>query len=345
MNRQQDKETIRPMSRRNFLMYAGMGTAALSLSLPACSAVGSLSGGGRRAPRPFTIIALPDTQHYSRAHPHIFTAQTEWIRDHVKELDILMVIHEGDITDNNTIPEWENARRSMDVLDGVVPYTLNSGNHDQPEWGNVRELTHFYDYFPESRYKDLPWFGGTWKGGMENAYWKFERDGVPYLVLCLEFGPRDEPIEWAHSVLKAHPDHRVIFSTHCYTYSDDTRVGPGDDWNPRTYRGGHNDGEELWEKLVRHHENIFLVLSGHILHDGKGRLTTPNNHGTPCHQILANYQMLAEGGEGWLRIMRIDPENNLIDVKTYSPHLDRFATDEQNEFVIRNAFRNGFFAV
>ncbi|MCC5876568.1 MAG: twin-arginine translocation signal domain-containing protein [Candidatus Sumerlaeia bacterium] len=330
------------MTRRNFIKVAGIGTAAAAL--PACTGVAPFNISKQRKPKPFTIVALPDTQHYARAYPHIFTAQTEWIRDHVKELDIFMVIHEGDITDNNTVAEWENARRSMDVLDGVVPYTLNSGNHDQPGWGNERHLTHFYDYFPESRYKDLPWFGGTWDGGMENAYWKFERDGIPYLVLCLEFGPRDEPIAWANEVVAKHPHHRVIFSTHCYTYSDNTRVGPGDDWNPRTYAGAHNDGEELWEKLVRHHPNIFLVLSGHILHDGKGRLTSLNDHGNPCHQILANYQMLAEGGEGWLRIMKFDPENNLIDVKTYSPRLERFATDEQNQFVLENAFRPGFFA-
>ena len=209
--------------------------------------------------------------------------------------------------------------------------------------GKERHLTHFYDYFPRERFEKLAWFGGTWQDGIENAWWEFERDGISYLVLCLEFGPRDEAIEWANRILADHPHHRIIFSTHCYMYSDDTRVGTGDSWNPRDYEGADNDGDELWEKLVSRHDNIFLVLSGHILNDGKGRLTSIAKSGTPVHQVLANYQMLPNGGEGWLRIITVDPINNRMDFKTYSPWLDRFATDSENEFTIDNAFRPGFF--
>jgi hypothetical protein len=36
----------------------------------------------------------------------------------------------GDITENNTPPEWENAYRSMHVLDNVVPYVMTVGAHD-----------------------------------------------------------------------------------------------------------------------------------------------------------------------------------------------------------------------
>ncbi len=295
-------------------------------------------------PRPFTIIALPDTQCYSDRYPHIFESQTQWIARNVAALDIAMVIHEGDITDNNTDREWINARRAMDHLDGVVPYCVNSGNHDQPGWGAEREVTLFRQYFPLDRSSDLPHFGGTWAGGLENAWWRIERDGVPYLVLCLEFGPRRAVIDWANALLNEHPDERVILATHCYMYSDNSRVKPGHDWSPHGYAGGDHDGEELWELLVRRHRNIFLVLSGHILHSGTGRLTSINDHGSPVHQMLANYQILDEGGQGWLRILRIDPAQNCIEVKTYSPYLDKYADDSENQFTIADAFRPGFFA-
>jgi hypothetical protein len=292
---------------------------------------------------PFTLIALPDTQGYSDRHPEIFEAQTRWIAANAGPLHVAFVIHEGDITDNNTEREWINARRAMDHLDDVVPYCLNTGNHDQPGWGTEREVTHFRQYFPQERYQLLPCFGGTWNGGMENAWWRFERDGIPYLILCLEFGPRMEVVEWAHRILAANTHRRVILATHCYMYTDNTRVRPGHDWNPHDYKGGNLDGEELWELLVRRHENIFLVLSGHILHSGVGRLTSINDHGSPVHQMLANYQMLGDGGQGWLRLLKIDPLSNAIEVKTYSPFLDRFATDPDNEFIIPDAFRPGFF--
>lgn len=327
------------ITRREFVQIAGLGTAMVSLGLPGCATTPNAPP----RPRPFTIIALPDTQFYSKDFPDIFTSQTEWIRDVKDELDVFLVIHEGDIIDNNTIPEWENARRSISILDGVVPCCLNTGNHDQPGWGRERHLTHFYDYFPRTDFENKAWFGGTWKDGIENAYWKFQRDGIPYMVLCLEFGPRDEVIAWANEVLDQHPDHRAILSTHCYMYSDDTRVGKGDSWNPRDYEGADNDGEELWEKLVRHHGNVFMVLSGHILNDGRGRLTSLNEAGKPVHQMLANYQMLAEGGQGWLRIIRIHPDGNRIEVKTYSPWLDKYDDHPENEFVIENAFPKDFF--
>ena len=125
---------------------------------------------------------------------------------------------------------------------------------------------------------------------------------------------------------------RVIVVTHSYMYSDDTRVGPGDDWNPRRYAPNKNDGDDMWEKFVRKHQNIFLVLSGHILHDGLGRLTSTGDKGNKVHEILANYQVRGKGGDGWLRIMTFQPARNKIVVTTYSPVLERYATDADNQF-------------
>ncbi len=63
----------------------------------------------RQAAAPeFTIIALPDTQHYSEAYPAIFTSQTQWIVDNKDARNIVFVTHEGDIVEhNNLASEWE----------------------------------------------------------------------------------------------------------------------------------------------------------------------------------------------------------------------------------------------
>ena len=50
------------------------------------------------------------------------------------------------------------------------------------------------------------------------------------------------------------------------------------------------------------------------------------------HQILANYQMGALGGGGYLRLMRFAPARRRVEVQTYSPFLDRFKTDPDNAF-------------
>jgi len=93
-----------------------------------------------------------------------------------------------------------------------------------------------------------------------------------------------------------------------------------------------NDGEQIWQKFVRKHENIFLVVSGHIGGDGMGKLTSKGDHGNPVHQLLANYQGRPRGGDGWLRILRFLPKENKISVRTYSTFHDKYDDDPQNQF-------------
>ena len=90
----------------------------------------------------------------------------------------------------------------------------------------------------------------------------------------LEFGPTDEVLEWASRLIRAHADKHVIVATHCYMYDDDTRLGPGDDFSPHKSDRAWNDGEQMWDKFVRKHPNIFLVVSGHVKGEGAGRLTS-----------------------------------------------------------------------
>lgn len=59
-------------------------------------------------------------------------------------------------------------------------------------------------------------------------------------------------------------------------------------WNPHAYKildKDCNDGEEMWEKFVKKHENIFMVLSGQIMGKGVGRLTSRGDHGNDVHQL------------------------------------------------------------
>ncbi|MEO8107888.1 MAG: Ig-like domain-containing protein, partial [Actinomycetes bacterium] len=77
---------------------------------------------------------------------------------------------------------------------------------------------------------------------------------------------------------------------------------------------------------------IHLVLSGH--YSGEGRRRDLNSCGQPVHQVLADYQSRANGGDGWLRYMTFNPTENTIDVKTYSPKLNRFESDANSEFTL-----------
>ena len=57
-----------------------------------------------------------------------------------------------------------------------------------------------------------------------------------------------------------------------------------------------------------------------------------NNH--TVHQLLADYQDRASGGEGWLRILRFVPAEDRVYVQTYSPWLNRYEQDADSEFTL-----------
>ena len=312
----------------------------------------------------FALVALPDTQSYTQRYPHIFSCQTEWIRENKEREGIVFVVHEGDVTCFDNELEWRRANKAMSILDGVVPYCLCLGNHDigflpdtpRSVWLENRgdEPTHipgprdtrFNDFFPYQRYEREAWYGGHKDDRNDNSYCFFEVGCLRFLVLSLEFMPRDETLEWANAIVSHHPDCRVIVLTHGYLFCDNTRLSqstpaprhhyvPPADWE-----GRGNDGEQLWEKLVKLHPNIFLVLCGHVAgvssDDPKptGRLTSIGVHGNGVHQLLADYEFLPMGGNGWLRILRFVPALNKIYVRTYSPFLRASLTDEENQFCL-----------
>jgi len=128
----------------------------------------------------------------------------------------------------------------------------------------------------------------------------------------------------------------VVIVTHSYMYSDDTRLGTGDSWNPHDYGVGNDahDGDEMWDELVKLHENVFLVVNGHVLNDGLGQLTSTGDNGNSVDQVLANYQMKANGGNGWLRYYTFKPSEDKIYAYTYSPTLGTFDTSADNQFTL-----------
>jgi hypothetical protein len=293
----------------------------------------------------FTVVALPDTQYYAASHPEILDAETRWIVRRRSAEHIALVVHEGDIVDADEARQWQRAATSLHELDGVVPYVLSAGNHDYRRSGaRIDRRTSLNEYFPEAGFAENAWFKGTYEPGhVENSFAVVDAPGGPWLILSLEFGPRDAVLAWADGIAARYAVLPAIVVTHAYLYSDDSRYDhvsrPDQMWNPHLYladtgAGDVNDGEEIWRKLVARNDNILFVLCGHELGDGVGRLTSRRPDGTAVHQLLANYQTGALGGEGFLRLMRFFPAERRVAVRTYSPYEDRFKTDADNEFTL-----------
>lgn len=263
----------------------------------------------------FSVVLLPDTQNYSEKYPDTYVAQALWVRQQAKKDNIKFVIHLGDIVQTSTIKlEWENADRAMRFLDGVVPYSMAPGNHDMVV--KNRDTTLYNEYYSPERFAGRKWYGGHMGETNDNNYCFFEASGMKFMILNLEFAPRDETLEWAAGVAKRYPDHRVIVATHCYM-----RPEQRDTACATSYKIAGNSGEQMWQKFVRKQPNIFLVVSGHVL--GVGLQTSVNDAGGKVLEMLTDYQGLPNGGDGWLRSLKFVPGEDKIHVRTYSPLLNQ----------------------
>jgi hypothetical protein len=280
----------------------------------------------------FMLAVLPDTQIYSLSLPGIFTAQTSWIAANTQSRKITYVLHLGDLVEQNFPLEWERAAQAMWLLEGIVPFALVPGNHDLGPFGNATtRVTLLNRYFSYERTAAWPTFGGAFESGkLENTYHLFSAGGRDYIIMALEWGPRDAVVSWADGVMAGHPDRYGILLTHAYLNNDDFRYDITDTsraqpHNPHNWgtEGGVNDGEELWQKLVRKHAFV-MTLNGHVLADGTGYLASVTDRGTTCHQMLSNYQFRALGGEGYLRLLAFMNDGKTVMVYSYSPLYDRF---------------------
>ena len=295
---------------------------------------------GDLVPGSWTLVLLPDTQVYSQRYPGLYLAQTGWIVQNRDKQNIKYVLHLGDITNNNTVREWENARAAMTLMDGEVPYAFCPGNHDYGPSGNAstRE-TRMNEYLPYGTYTEWPTFGGAMEPGkMDNTYHFFEAGGHQWIIVALEWAPRDETVAWANGLMARYRDHKGILITHAYMNNNDLRYDHTDTKNPQDYNphhystpGSKNDGQQLWDKLVRKHNFVF-VFNGHVLGDGTGYMAAPNDQGMIVHQMLANYQMRQLGGEAYMRLLEFLPGGRTVQVKTYSPLYDSYLPQPDQQF-------------
>jgi hypothetical protein len=294
-------------------------------------------------PSTFKIILAPDTQVYAMNYPDTFYVQMKWIADHAD--DIAFVLQQGDITNNNTEAQWNVAAFSFRLLDGKVPYVLALGNHDYGKQGSTDSRNSLANqFFPDKTYSKIKGFGGAFESGkIDNTWFTFRAGGINWLVLSLEFGPRNRILDWADQIVKKYPKHKIIVNTHAYRDNNDIRMKKGTNHHPQSYPIGKmtgedsvNDGEMMWEKFVSQYPNMMFVFSGHVVGKGVGRRVDKGKHGNDVYQILANYQVRKQGGEGYLRILTLDLPNKTIDVKTYSPLLNKYLEEPDHQFMFEN---------
>ncbi len=234
----------------------------------------------------FTMVAIPDPQDYVVGstdrqngtwdsydawrfyNPNLII--NNWIVDNVEKQNIGAVITLGDLTQNATELEFRVFEEHMSVLDGIVPYTLVLGNHDYESMYGFGSSTRGHDpfelIFPYEEWSKREYYGGSFEeGDMDNTYYLFDFDGEKYLIMCLEFMPRDEVLEWFDYICKKYSDHKVIMTTHNYIGSSGQLSSELTTYGLAELKGASaNNGMEIYEKLMKNNPNIIQGINGHV---------------------------------------------------------------------------------
>lgn len=297
----------------------------------------------------FAVAVLPDTQFYSRyatdaenqqfmrkygSEP--FKAQTQWVADHSKSLGIPFLIHLGDVVDQQGKPDqWKVADAAMAILeDAKVPYSILAGNHDvildrdyvdassqASATDAQRNLANepYLKTFSADRAKNQAAFGGRDPSGF-HEYHVFEAEGQKFMVLSLSWRISDDALNWANQVIRANPTLPVILVNHQLLNIDKDGVTPLE----VPY------GLMLWDKLIRDNDQIFMTLNGH--YHGAAHLTKTNAFGNAVEEMVVDYQMAYQGGNGLMRLYEFDLSNNEIRVLSFSPWVPQKPKNTLNTF-------------
>ena len=234
--------------------------------------------------------------------------------------------------------EWKVAEKAFSRLDGIVPWGVAIGNHDYDLGEPPGRAGAFRQTFGPQRFDGKSWYGGSSPNEL-NSYQLFIGGGTQFLIFHLEADIPDEAIAWVEGVLQRHEDTPAIVSTHIYM-SDVTKSRTQDEYYRKDVG---NSGEAVWNKLIKKHAKIFMVLCGHLSSaGGEWHQVSTNNAGQPVLEILADYQARENGGNGWLRILTFVPEENQLRVQTYSPSLDQYETDANSQFALDLDFGEQF---
>ncbi|MDH6588461.1 hypothetical protein M2161_007567 [Streptomyces sp. SAI-133] len=318
--------------RRSFLRATALlGAAATAgAALPAATAEAAsassataeaASASGRRPDtdsRRFTLAVMPDTQ-YLFDGPSIDKAPVEaslrYLLEHGKDENIVFLSHLGDLTQNGATAEFAAISDAFELLDRRgVGYSVLAGNHDvKSSTTDQRGPTPYLDVFGPDRFRGHRTFGGASPDGY-NTYHLFRAAGRAWMVLALDWRLSDQGHAWAKSVLAAHPKTPVILTTHELVVADDQLSAYG---------------QQLWDRLVKDHDQIFLTLNGHYW--PAGRATRKNTAGNDVHLHLTNYQNRYFGGAAMIRLYRFDLDRGVIDVETVSPWILGRAAEGLNE--------------
>ena len=277
----------------------------------------------------YSMAVVGDTQWMTYLYPETLANMYNWIIENKDAKKISYVLGLGDINQHDTDEQWAITSELLKTLaDAGIPQSIVcGGSHDSmpqyAKWINTDYYISAYSGIMEMGFYDDPTNGPT----LSNSYSIMTIGETKYMFLTLEYGPRAAQVEWANEVIAAHPDCNVIISTHTYLYSDGTHHSTWD--NSSCDKDGKSSkycGDELWDALVRRHENIVMVLSGHVAGNDVIKSEVYGDNGNRIIELLVNPQVLDDQceGVGMVGMLYFSEEGKQVDFEYYSTARDKY---------------------
>ena len=205
--------------------------------------------------------------------------------------------------------EWENAQKAiLQMSDAGVSYSLCRGNHDDYMMDDYFNIPAYTDQFkdcggfysdstakhPTGREvknpeKNVYWSAvtGYHENSVVNSYKTMEICGNKYIFITLDFNPTMNVVHWLNETLEKYSDHLAIVTTHAYLGRDGKRLTENDG----TMFDQGISATQLWELSLKLHENVLMVVSGHVSTKGKPVVSASRGvNGNVVREILVDHQ-------------------------------------------------------
>ncbi len=289
----------------------------------------------------YSIVFVPDIQTVNCLYPDNLHDINDWIIENKDKYNIEAVMGLGDITEFNDddetaayYGEWMRAKEESDRLTAAgIPWTVIPGNHDLANQRvDIRDYTKMNETYTYEEISNFSYFGGSYAdNGIVNSYYYLNVGSVKYLLLCLDNEPRSYAMNWASQIIAAHPDHRVIVTTHAYMNDSGVRFTMADG-NNSNYTGW-GTGEQIWEQVLAPYENVDMIVCGHIDAPNIVTRTDKGVNGNDILQVLVDTQYVDETFDSLaaVAVATFSADGNNVRFRLYSTTKKCFL-DEDSQF-------------
>lgn len=291
----------------------------------------------------FCIALIPDIQVDIAAGGSRSQDQADWIAANASAQNIKLVAYLGDqANDGSDTDEHALAKSIIDTFLEDVPTLWVFGNHDEDDdsaTGTTRDTTNFDTEFPTTELSSQSWWSGGFEGSFSGAaYYLFSAEGEDYIAVTLPFGPSQDEIDWANTLIgTTYSARTALLFTHSYVDQEGSISGTsGNDADVYALGSDIHVGTEIKSEVSDLRSNLRFIFGGHHI----GRVGTARNSVTVSsenqHGIYLNYQDQANGGDGYMGLLYINPTTEQARLVVYSPTTQSFKPDSewQHKFTV-----------